>query len=174
MYRIHHLGRSIVIGVLGLLLFMPVAHAGDPLQEAQALFASHKTVQLKAVGSSWILTGEAGNLKEYWQIRALAYALRDAGYKVGNSVLLSDAGYSKLVIALSDAIANGDVLIRRVGESVFIEGNAPSEFEADKNINIVRMMLSPPTALGARDLGSTKEPQLLMTIIDMQKIQKRK
>lgn len=165
--------KGVLAGVLGIVLASPVAHSGSPLQEAQALFASRKTVQLKAVGTGWVVVGEASDLKEYWEVRALVYALKDAGYQVGNSVLLSEAGYKKLIAEMNTATGSSEVLVKRVGESVFIEGVASSDFEADRNITLVKMMLSPPTSIGARELGSAPEPKLLMTVIDMQRIRKK-
>lgn len=158
-------------------LFQPIVSATGVdtiLDSTQELVSKYSQVKVKKIGGSVLLAGKVSTLEQLWELKAISDSLKQSGVAIANAVRMTEEGYEKLVVAISEKIASPHIQVKRVGESIFIEGTASSDLEADRNMNIATMMLNIPVKPGVRLPANEKEPLMLMSLVDMQKIRKGK
>lgn len=157
-----------------IILFSSLSWCGELITQLKKTTEKFPQVELQEVGQSVLITGKVNRLEQLWELKSITDSLKRSGELIANAVLLSDEGYQELAKAIEEKIGSAEITVKRVGDSLFVEGVAASDFQADKNILIAKMMITQPASTLSRTPSKEKEtsPALLMTLIDMQVIKK--
>lgn len=126
------------IMLASVLLFVTPALADDLGKELSKYVSSYPQVRLTQIGPVYVLDGTVDEKRDHLELNAVAEGLKEKGVGVRYLVTLSPKGKEAMAASIEKRINSPEIVVYFVGEDVFLEGTADTDFEADRAVEIAK------------------------------------
>jgi len=114
-------------------------------RELKAYLRGIPALQISRLGNSLLINGEVETPPEMLRITHAANSVNSTsgnGVRVINLARMSESARSRLVQKIQDEIGSTAITVHFLNESILLEGTARHDFEADRTVEIVRILLA--------------------------------